>query len=93
VNQRLSFFARGASSCHGSTSSAVATFAIQSSVALLEHRRMLNICARDTALKSARAVSVTFLRRAVARMFLASNERSARGSTHATVGKGQDDRV
>jgi len=93
VSQRLSFFARGASNCHGSTSRAVATFAIQSSVALLEDRRMLNICARDTPPKSASAVSEIFLPRAVARMFFASSTRRARGSTHANVGKGQDDRV
>jgi hypothetical protein len=91
--QRIYFFGRGASSCHGSTSRALATFAIQSSVALLEQRRMLNICARDTPPKSASAVSVTFFPRAVARMFFASSVRRARGSTHANVGKGQDDRL
>ena len=92
--QRASRFpARGARSCHGSTSRAVATLAIQSSVALLEHRRMLNTCARDTPPKSASAVKVTFRCRAVARMFFASRTRRARGSTRANVRKGQDVRL
>jgi hypothetical protein len=86
ANQRLSRLgARGASSCHGSTSSAFATFAIQSRVGLVADFSTAKTCERDTPAKSARAVRATRFRFAVARTFLARRARSSRGSTRATV--------
>jgi hypothetical protein len=86
MSQRPSRFAgRGASSCHGSTSRAFATFAIQSRVGLVADFSTANTCDRDTPAKSARAVRATCFRFAVARTFLARRARSSRGSTPATV--------
>jgi hypothetical protein len=86
MSQRLSRFAgRGASNCHGSTSSALATFAIQSSVGLVANLRTAKTCERDTPAKSASAVRAIRLRFAVARTFRATSVRNSRGSTPPTL--------
>lgn len=66
-------------------SSAVATFDSQSRVGLVRHATTLNTCARETAAKSASAVSVTPFFSAAARRFIARSERKAASSTEATV--------
>jgi hypothetical protein len=86
VSQRPSRLAvRGASSCQGSTSRAVAIFAIQSSVGLVAALSTANTCERDTPAKSARAVRATGFRFAAARTFRATSRRSSCASTASTV--------
>ena len=77
--------ARGARSCHGSTSRAVATFAIQSSVGLVSSASTAKSCERETAAKSASTVNATPFRFAAARTFFATSERSAEASTPSTL--------
>jgi nucleoside-diphosphate-sugar epimerase len=86
VGQRDSRFAlRVARSCHGSTSRAMATLAIQSSVGDVAAARTANTWERETPAKSARAVNATGFRRAAARMFRATSRRSVFASTRSTV--------
>ena len=85
--QRVSrFTVRGASSCHGSTSSADATLAIQSSVGLVAYLSTEKTCERDTPAKSASAVRATPFRFAAERTLRATSVRNSRGSTLGTVG-------
>lgn len=75
----------GATSCHGSTSNACATFASQSIVGLVSQASTANRLDRATPAKSARAVSATRRVLANARMFRATSARRSLGSTLATV--------
>jgi hypothetical protein len=85
--QRSRFCAFGASNCHGSTSRAVATFAIQSSVGLVADLSTAKTCERETPAKSARAVKATPFRFDAKRTFRATSARKSRGSTLRTVGR------
>lgn len=88
IPQRGSRFAPlGVSSCHGSISSAIATFASQSRVGLVSQASTAKSCERETLAKSASAVKGTRLRFAAVRTFLATSSRSSVASTGATVGR------
>jgi len=85
VSHRLSFFDRGARSCQGSRSSAVATLAIQSSVGLVADLSTVNTWERETPAKSASAVRATPFRFAAERTLRATSVRNSRGSTLRTL--------